>query len=40
MGKRRLNMKRIEDYRNRISDRLLKEQLEAAGVVLVQGPKW
>ena len=33
-------MERIEDYRNRISDRLLKEQLAAAGVVLVQGPKW
>ena len=33
-------MERIDGYRNRVSDRLLKEQLEATGVVLVQGPKW
>lgn len=28
------------NYKERIADRLLKEQLEAAGVVLIQGPKW
>lgn len=27
-------------YKKRIADQLLSEQLEAAGVVLVQGPKW
>ena len=27
-------------YRNRIADNLLKESLEASGVVLIQGPKW
>lgn len=27
-------------YRNRIADKILKESLEASGVVLVQGPKW
>lgn len=27
-------------YRNRIADKLLSNQLEAAGVVLIQGPKW
>lgn len=27
-------------YRNRIADQLLSDQLEAAGVVLIQGPKW
>ena len=27
-------------YKKRIADKLLSEQLEAAGVVLVQGPKW
>lgn len=27
-------------YRERIADKLLEEQLEAAGVVLIQGPKW
>ncbi|MCR4664852.1 MAG: DUF4143 domain-containing protein [Paludibacteraceae bacterium] len=27
-------------YKKRIADRLLQEQLEVAGVVLVQGPKW
>ncbi|MBQ6771785.1 MAG: ATP-binding protein [Bacteroidales bacterium] len=27
-------------YRERISDQMLKDQLEAAGAVLVQGPKW
>ena len=27
-------------YRNRIADQLLKEQLEAAGAVLIQGAKW
>lgn len=28
------------DYKPRIADKLLKEQLEATGVVLIQGPKW
>ena len=28
------------NYRNRIADRMLDNQLEAAGVVLIQGPKW
>lgn len=27
-------------YKNRIADRLLEEQLEVAGVVVVEGPKW
>ena len=27
-------------YKKRIADKLLAEQLEAAGVVLIQGPKW
>lgn len=27
-------------YRNRIADKMLSNQLEAAGVVLIQGPKW
>lgn len=27
-------------YKTRIADKLLSEQLEAAGAVLVQGPKW
>jgi predicted AAA+ superfamily ATPase len=27
-------------YKNRIADKLLRDQLEAAGVVLIQGPKW
>ena len=27
-------------YKPRIADRLLERQLEAAGVVLIQGPKW
>ena len=27
-------------YRFRIADNLLKEQLKAAGVVVVEGPKW
>lgn len=30
----------MNKYRPRIADHLLKEQLEAAGVVLIQGPKW
>ena len=33
-------MKEKKDYRNRIADQLLKEQLEAAGAVLIQGAKW
>ncbi|HBK41718.1 MAG TPA: AAA family ATPase, partial [Porphyromonadaceae bacterium] len=27
-------------YKSRIADKLLSNQLEAAGVVLIQGPKW
>ncbi len=27
-------------YRERIADQMLKDQLEAAGAVLIQGPKW
>ena len=27
-------------YKKRIADGLLSEQLEAAGAVLIQGPKW
>ena len=27
-------------YRKRVADKLLKEQLESAGVVLIQGAKW
>lgn len=27
-------------YKKRVADKLLAEQLEAAGVVLIQGPKW
>lgn len=30
----------ISMYKNRIADKLLSNQLEAAGVVLIQGPKW
>ena len=27
-------------YKKRIADKLLSEQLEAAGAILIQGPKW
>ncbi|MCQ2329695.1 MAG: DUF4143 domain-containing protein [Paludibacteraceae bacterium] len=30
----------MNDYKNRIADYLLEEQLEATGAVLIQGPKW
>lgn len=30
----------MEKYRKRIADIMLREQLEAAGVVVIQGPKW
>ena len=33
-------MNNIDGYRNRVADQLLQDQLEAAGVVLVQGAKW
>lgn len=33
-------MKEQETYHPRIADKMLKEQLEAVGVVLIQGPKW
>ena len=33
-------MQNLETYRERIADRLLAEQLETVGAVLVQGPKW
>ena len=28
------------NYRPRVADRLLLDQLDAAGAVLIQGPKW
>lgn len=33
-------MDTIGIYRNRVTDKMLRNQLEAAGVVLIQGPKW
>ena len=33
-------MDNIDGYRDRVADQLLQDQLEAAGVVLVQGAKW
>ncbi len=30
----------MANYRNRIMDELLKDKLEAAGAVLIEGPKW
>ena len=30
----------MKKYKKRIADKLLQNQLEAAGVVLIQGPKW
>ena len=33
-------MDNIDGYRDRVADSLLQDQLEAAGVVLVQGAKW
>lgn len=33
-------MGKSPDYRPRIADALLRDQLEATGVVLIQGPKW
>ena len=33
-------MDTIDGYRNRVADQLLQDQLEATGVVLVQGAKW
>ncbi len=33
-------MQNFDKYRERIADRLLAEQLETVGAVLVQGPKW
>lgn len=33
-------MDTIGIYRNRVADEMLRNQLEAAGVVLIQGPKW
>ena len=30
----------MKKYRKRVADKLLKEQLESAGVVLIQGAKW
>ncbi|MBP5396947.1 MAG: ATP-binding protein [Bacteroidales bacterium] len=33
-------MKDIKNYKYRIADQLLKDQLEAAGIVVVQGAKW
>lgn len=28
------------EYRKRIADKLLREQLDASGAVLIEGPKW
>lgn len=33
-------MKALVAYKPRVADRVLQEQLEASGVVLIQGPKW
>ncbi|WP_291530352.1 ATP-binding protein [Bacteroides sp. UBA939] len=33
-------METLVGYKPRIADRMLQEQLEASGVVLIQGPKW
>ena len=33
-------MDNIENYKNRVADQLLQDQLEAAGAVLIQGAKW
>lgn len=33
-------MKALAAYKPRVADRVLQEQLEASGVVLIQGPKW
>jgi len=33
-------MKALVAYKPRVADRILQEQLEASGVVLIQGPKW
>ena len=33
-------MTKAEGYKARIADELLQDQLEATGVVLIQGPKW
>lgn len=30
----------MKEYRQRIADILLKDKLEALGVVLIEGPKW
>lgn len=33
-------MTKTSEYKPRIADQLLRDQLEATGVVLIQGPKW
>lgn len=33
-------MAQATNYRKRIADQLLQEQLETSGIVLIQGPKW
>lgn len=33
-------MKALVAYKPRVADKVLQEQLEASGVVLIQGPKW
>ena len=33
-------MPNLDTYHKRIADKLLSEQLETAGAVLIQGPKW
>lgn len=35
-----LKKMRENNYKNCIADKMLAEQLEASGVVQIQGPKW
>ena len=30
----------MSNYRNRVADEILKDNLEAAGLVLIEGTKW
>ena len=30
----------MSEYRNRIADKILQDNLEAAGLVLIEGTKW
>ena len=40
MQRKKTIVEEMEKYRKRVADKLLKEQLESAGVVLIQGAKW